>query len=144
MPGRHSNDPRRHILAEGILSDAHRKRLLRHAQYRGTGIHKRNPDAYPFDEPCAPRQNKTLCDLKRPIDFREASQLFAEGIRRGMVSKRTTDGFPVFVWAVDGDGEVYEAKPGDVPNVYHGYPLAPRDGVFPDLVRREWRRRSKK
>ena len=143
MPRRHSNDPRRHILAEGSLSAADSKRLLRDTRYRGSGLHKRNPGDYPFEEPCTPRQNKTLCDAKRPMKFREASRLFAEGIRRGMVSRRTRDGFPVFVWAVDGEREVYEAKPGDDPSVYHGYPLGPRDGVFPESVRREWRRREK-
>ena len=143
MPRRHSSDPRRHILPEDALSDAERERLVSRTRYRGSGLHKRDPDEYPFDEPCTPRQNKTLCDLLRPIDFSEARELFAEGIRRGMVSRIMNDGLPVFVWAVDDQGEAYEAKPGDDPRVYHGYPLGPRDGVFPDLVRREWRRRGR-
>ena len=82
-----------------------------------------------------------MCDWKRSIDFNEARDLFAQGIGRGTISNMMIDGFPMFVWSVDADGEVYEAKPGDNPKVYHGYPLGPRDGVFPELVRWEWRRR---
>ena len=143
MPKRHSNDPRRHLLPGDALSDDDRELLVSQTRYRGSGLHKRNPDEYPFDEPCTLRQNKTLCDQLRPIDFREARELFAEGIRRGMVSRTMMDGLPVFVWAVDDHGEAYEAKPGDDSRVYHGYPLGPRDGVFPDLVRREWKKRAR-
>ena len=144
MPKRHSNDPRRHILAQCRFREGDRDRLLRCARYRGSEDHKSAPLDYPLDEACTPKRNKTLCDLKRPITFREARELFAEGIRRGMVSKRMTGGYPVFVWSVDDHGEVYEAKPGGDPRVYHGYPLGPRDGVFPDLVRQEWRRRGRR
>ena len=144
MPRRHSNDPRRHILPEGTLPEPHRERLLRSARYRGSEDHKKSRLDYPFDEPCTPKKSKTLCDLKRPIAFREARELFAAGIRREMVSKRMTDGFPVFVWSVDSDGEAYEAKPGNDPQVYHGYPLGPRDGAFPDMIRQEWKRRGRR
>lgn len=143
MPKRHSNDPRRHILAAGELSTVDRERLLRETRYLGSGLHKKDRDRYSFTEPCTPRLHKTMCDLKRPIDFDEARELFAQGIGRGMISKKMIDGFPVFVWSVDADGEVYEAKPNDNAKVYHGYPLGPRDGVFPELVRREWKRRSR-
>ena len=125
------------------MSDAERERLVLQTRYRGSGLHKRIPDEYPFDEPCTPRQNKTLCDQLRPIDFREARDLFVEGIRRGMVSRMSIDGFPVFVWAVDGHGEAYEAKPGEIPVCFTDIPWVPAMGCSPTLVRREWRKRAK-
>ena len=143
MPRRHSSDPRRHILPHGELTKEGQDRLIKYATYHGSPEHKRAPLDHDIVRPLLGNTHKTLCDLKRPITAREAQELFIKGIRMGMVSKKMVDGFPVRVWAVDEQGEVYEAKPGGLPHMYHGYPLGPRDGVFPELVRKEWKRRAR-
>ena len=40
---------------------------------------------------------------------------------------RNGDGLPKYAWAVDEDGEVYEAKLGDDGRRYHGYRLSSDD-----------------
>ena len=143
MPSRHSSDPRRHILSRGGLTQDEKDTLVKAARYCGNGEHKRARLDHDIVRPVHGNTHKTLCDLERPITSREARRLFTEGIQMGMVSKKMMDGFPVRVWAMDEHGEVYEAKSGSDPNLYHGYPLGPRDGVFPDLVRKEWKRRAR-
>jgi len=58
------------------------------------------------------------------------------------VSPFAPGGVPKYVWAVDAEGEVYEAK--TAPNsetAYHGYRLGDDDADMRQLVRKEWRRR---
>ena len=63
---------------------------------------------------------------------------------RRVVSRYAEGGFPKYVWAVDRDGEVYEAKlGGDDRRGYHGYALS-ADGER-DLRRwviEEWQARA--
>jgi hypothetical protein len=74
--------------------------------------------------------------------LQEASELFREGIMRGMVSSIGTNGVPKYVWAVDANGEVYEAKAKpDLETCYHGYRLSEDDSRMRDYVRKEWSRR---
>ena len=63
------------------------------------------------------------------------------GISRGAVSELAYDGFPKFIWCVDEDGEVYEAKtdPSTL-GVYHGYRLEEEDDLR-DYVRDIWKQR---
>ncbi len=59
-----------------------------------------------------------------------------------MVSSIGVSGIPKYVWAVDANGEVYEAKakPG-LETSYHGYRLSDDDSRMRDYVRQEWSRR---
>ncbi len=65
-----------------------------------------------------------------------------KGVAAGMVSAFAGDGIPKYVWAVDDDGEVYEAKakPGQE-TTYHGYRLGEDERTMRDLIRKEWKRR---
>ena len=76
----------------------------------------------------SPRANKSLCDDVREIKWGEARELFKSGIRRGMVSFFDSDTIPKYVWAVDEQNEVYEAKTKpERENYYHGYRLGKND-----------------
>ena len=57
-----------------------------------------------------------------------------------MVSAFGKDGFPKYVWAVDEDGEVYEAKT-DGSGFYHGYRLGTNDRMHRDYILKEWNHR---
>jgi hypothetical protein len=64
-----------------------------------------------------------------------------KGILLGMVSDFFFGAYPKFVWCVDDNGEVYEAKTNSVaPGVYHGYRVEEDDNV-PDYVKRVWKQR---
>ncbi len=79
-----------------------------------------------------------MCDGHRIILKEDAAQLFREGIIRGMFSNLSDDGVPKFVWAVDTEGEAYEAKIDR--SGYHGYRLE-EEGDFRALVLQEWKKR---
>lgn len=58
-----------------------------------------------------------------------------------MVSKLVGEGFPKFVWSVDEDETVYEAKTDPKsPGAYHGYPLEGEDD-FRTHILEEWKKR---
>ena len=63
---------------------------------------------------------------------------------RRVVSPYAKNGFPKYVWAVDQDNEVYEAKlGGDDRRSYHGYALnAGRERDLCRWVIREWNARA--
>ena len=84
-----------------------------------------------------------MCDDQRIIIWAEAKELFRIAIERGMVSQYCIGafGFPKFVWAVDQNGEAYEAKQGGDGRTYHGYRLNNRDQAMRYEVCREWRLR---
>ena len=125
MPKRQGNNPKRRVVSAAALSQEMRDELLRRTRYRGSEHHKVNPADYKFDGPVQPRRSKTLCDGKsrRLILLKEARQLFKQGIARGLVSQPGSDGLPKYVWAVDAQGEAYEAKRSREGHIYHGYPL---------------------
>lgn len=86
------------------------------ARYIGSAHHKSKPADYCFNPPANPRPGKSLCDGLRVIRKIEATRLFRSGIRSEMVSSYVdgNNGLPKYVWAVDKDGEAYEAKMGPV------------------------------
>jgi len=58
-----------------------------------------------------------------------------------MVSDFSSPGFPKFIWCVDDDGAVYEAKTdARAPGAFHGYPLEAEDD-FRTYVLAEWKKR---
>ena len=61
-----------------------------------------------------------------------------------MVSAFDPDGSPKYVWAVDGDGEVYEAKTKPPDMVYHGYRLGDNEEAMRRHIRDEWNKRCRK
>ena len=143
MPKRQGNNPKRRIVPRDALDPEDLGRLAREARYVGSAHHKSKPADYRFTPPVNPRPNKSLCDGKRIVKKREAKELFRRGLSRGMVSRYPKNGFPKYVWAVDRDGEVYEAKVGGDGRSYHGYAL--NAGGEQDWRRRiikEWNTRA--
>ena len=133
------NHPNRRIAPLEAISDEILANL-KDARYVGSPHHKSRPADYGFDPPVSPRPAKSLCDDLRPIVKAEAVGLFLAGVRLGMVSKSARNGLPNYVWAVDGDGEAYEALLGtDGPN-YHGFRLK-HDAANHAAVVAEWKRR---
>ena len=128
MPSRkrQGNDPKRRISPIEELGCDVRANLA-NARYVGSALHKSKPADYCFTPPVNPRPDKSLCDDLRPIPKREAIRLFRSGIRLDMVSTYVQNGLPKYVWAVDHDGEAYEAKLGDEGSAYHGYRLYKND-----------------
>jgi len=58
-----------------------------------------------------------------------------------MFSEHRYDAFPKFVWCVDVDGEVYEAKTDPMTlGIYHGYRLEEDDDMR-DYVKAVWKQR---
>ena len=51
--------------------------------------------------------------------------------------------FPKYIWAVDSDEEVYEAKLGDDGRSYHGYLLGDDELAMKKWVINEWRERCR-
>ena len=143
MPRRRGqgNDKKRRIAPLGTISRETRSNLDE-ARYVGSAHHKSRPADYNFNPPVNPRRGKSLCDDLRPIALHEAIKLFRSGVRLGMVSAHQERGLPKFVWAVDQDGEAYEAILGsDGPN-YHGYRLN-RKVPNREYVIAEWNMRNR-
>ncbi len=139
---RQGNRPDRRIADEDLLSREARDALAARIRYVGIAHHKLRPGDYDFEPPFNPRPSKAVCDDLGPILIDKAKALFREGIRLGMVSPYSDDGVPKYVWAVDGNDEVYEAKTrpeGDVE--YHGYRLSDDDRDMRRHVLKEWKRR---
>ena len=123
MPKRQGNNPKRRLAPRGELDAEDLRRVAREARYTGSAHHKSKLGDYGFTPPTSPRPSKSLCDGRRIVCIREAGTLFRQGLSRGMVSRYAEGGFPKYVWAVDQDGEVYEAKVGGDGRSYHGYAL---------------------
>ena len=137
---RQGNDPKRRVAQLGTVSDAVRENLAV-ARYTGSALHKSKPSDYGFTPPMARRLGKSLCDARRGINLREATELFRAGIRLGMVSSYLEGGLPKFVWSVDRYGEAYEAKLGEDGLSYHGYALY-REQRMRRYIIEEWKRRN--
>ena len=106
--------------------------------YTGDSQHKSKPADYGFHPPANPRPNKSLYDGSRIIKLAEATALFREGIRRGMISTYCVDGLAKYVWAVDAYGHVYEAKLSKNSLNYQGYELGCNERAMKTIVAREW------
>lgn len=139
---RQGNSPKRRIAPENHLGAGERERLAGTARYVGSGHHKRWPADYGLDR-VGPRPNKSLCDMHRTISLSEAMRLLERGISQGMVSPLNESGFPKYIWCVDEQGEVYEAK-SDVqnPGAYHGYRLEEDDNMY-HVIKRAWSERCR-
>ena len=144
MPIRQGNNPHRRLISRDDLDPEDLGRIAREARYVGSAHHKSKPADYGFTPPTSPRPNKSLCDGKRTVRKREAKALFLQGLSRGMVSRYAKSGFPKYVWAVDQDGQVYEAKVGGDGQSYHGYALSPyEERDLCRLVITEWEARAR-
>lgn len=138
--GRH---PKRRIAKKGYFTASELAGFAAAARYVGSAHHKSRYADYGFHPPANPRASKSLCDGLRVVRKADAEAQLQSGFARGMVSQRCPqDGLPKFVWAVDGDGEVYEAKLGGDGHSYHGYRLGRDDIDMCKWVTKEWRQRA--
>ena len=136
------NEPKRRVAPPGAITTETLSNLDR-ARYVGSAHHKKSPGGYGFNPPVNPRPHKSVCDDLRTINLRQATGLFRAAIRLGMISSYLQDGhLPKFVWAVDDEGEAYEAKLGEDGRSYHGYRLH-RDERTRSYILREWRERNR-
>lgn len=101
-----------------------------------------SPADYGLDPPASPRPTKSLCDDKRTIFLAEARELLKSAMHLGMLSAEPNRNvLPKYAWAVDEEGEVYEAKLGGDGRHYHGYRLS-RDDKTRKWILKEWKKRS--
>lgn len=135
MRGRQRFNRKRRIVGNPPSEEV-RKKLAKKVAYVGHPHHKREPGDFKLIPPAQPRPDKTLCDGAGIIRHAEAKRWLLEGIRRGIISDYTEDGFPKNVWAVTDQGIVLEAR-GDETGAYHGYPLFEPD-PFRQIVLRRW------
>ncbi|MGC8470101.1 MAG: hypothetical protein ACP5NI_09385 [Acetobacteraceae bacterium] len=115
--------------------------LAARLRYEGIATHKLHPGDYGFIPPVNPRPTKSPCDELRPLLRAEAATLFRQGVLAGMVSPFGAEGTPKYVWAVDADGEVYEAKTKPPDTTYHGYRLGEDEPEMRRYIRGEWSKR---
>lgn len=141
---REGNRPDRRILGHTASSETDRDAIAKRVSYLGSGHHKRRPGDYGFEPPVNPRPSKDVCDAKgkRQVLLAEAQALFASGLSKGMFSKPGTNGLPKYVWAVDGNGDVYESKTRpEHETEYHGYRLGDDEVTMRRYVIDEWKLR---
>ena len=141
MRRREGNRPDRRIVPAGTYSQTELDALAARVSYVGSGLHKLHPGNYGFIPSVSPRPSKSVCDDLRPVALLEASGLLAKGIKAGMVSRFDPGGSPKYVWAVDGDGEVYEAKTKPPDAAYHGYRLGDDEEAMRRYIRAGWEKR---
>lgn len=137
---RQGNNPKRRVAPAGSLNEQDLERLASNASYTGSGHHKRYPADYGLER-TNPRPTKSLCDGTKDLSLGQARRLLAKGVKAGMVSNPLENGFPKFIWSVDEDETVYEAKTDPKnPGAYHGYPLESEDDFRAHLLD-EWKKR---
>ena len=141
MPRRQGNNPKRRIAREAEATPEYLAWLSGQVRYTGSPHHKRIPVDYGFDKPASPRPNKSLCDANRCVVADEAQALFDDAISRGMISNYCLGEFPKYVWAVDDEERVYEAKVERGSNSYHGCELGEDEDAMRQLVIEEWKLR---
>ena len=109
--------------------------------YCGNPVHKRNPGDFGLSPPAGPRPGKSLCDTAALFEKAVAGELLKEGVRRGLVSLQSNNGWPQNIWAITDDGVALEAQlENRETGAYHGYPMPPTD-PFAELVMMEWEAR---
>lgn len=140
MPKRQGNNPKRRIAPAGIEQE-YLEGLNARVRYTGSPHHKRIPARYGFDPPANPRPNKSLCDGNGVVELSEATDLFHEGITRGMISTYQIDGLPKYVWAMDARERVFESKLEHGQQSYHGYELGEDEDMMRQQVIEEWMQR---
>ena len=141
MPTRQGNNPKRRIAPHAEIDGTYLERLKSRTSYTGSPHHKRVPVDYGFHPPASPRPNKSLCDANRCVQLDEARAMFREAIDRGMISTYRMDDCPKYLWAVDADGLVFEAKLEKGHYTYHGYELGEDERAMRQLVISEWNQR---
>lgn len=110
--------------------------------YGGNPEHKKDPGDFGLTPPASPRVAKSLCDSAGVVEKKVAVELLKDGIKRGMISSQTKNGWPQNIWSVDGNGVPFEAQlENSGTGAYHGYPL-PESDPFGTKVLEEWKRRS--
>jgi hypothetical protein len=135
---RQGNRPDRRLAKPDLLDRDRREALAVALVYVGSAHHKRSPGDYKFTPPVNPRPSKCLCDGDRVVLKAEAREIFRKGILMGMFSADAGAGQPKYVWGVDDQGGVYEAKIGL--GGYHGYRLEDVDDQCARVLK-EWRQR---
>jgi hypothetical protein len=139
---REGNRPDRRILPAVATSMPMRAALAAQVRYGGSSIHKLHPGDYGFFPPVNPRPHKSVCDDLRAVLQAEAAMLLCRGVMLGMVSTFHAGGVPKYIWAVDGDGEVFEAKTRpEMENLYHGYRISDDERKMREYVIEEWIKR---
>jgi len=138
---RQANRPERRVVPLGLIPAADLAVLAKRLRYEGSGLHKLHPADYRFVPPVSPRPSKSPCDDLRPVLRAEAAGLFRRGVTVGMVSRFKPGEGPKYVWAVDADGEVYEAKTKPPDTSYHGYRIGEDEPEMRRYILGEWRRR---
>jgi hypothetical protein len=140
MPNRtrRSYNPKRALTVK--LPQAELIALANEIAYGGNPEHKRDPGDFGLTPPSTPRGDKTICD-EAGIRLRsEALSILRSGVLKGLISRQKSGRFPQNVWAVTGDGSVFEARiENPETGTYHGYPI-PGDDPFRDVVFRAWSR----
>lgn len=139
---RQGNQPNRRFVAAGTYDDEILCDLVDRVRYVGSSIHKLKPADYGFVPPTNPRPSKSPCDDLRIVKLAEARALLIAGIKAGMISAFSRDSVPKYVWSVDDDYQVYEAKtkPGQETD-YHGYRLGEDEQVMRKAILKEWEAR---
>lgn len=141
---REGNRPGRRVLPDADSTPAERAALAGRITYTGSAHHKRRPGDYGFQPPVNPRPNKDVCDArsKRQVLLAKARALFAEGLRKGMFSAVGANGLPKYVWSVDEEEDVFEAKARpERETEYHGYRLGDDEETMRRYVLAEWKQR---
>lgn len=125
------------------LTQQERGFLHSHATYEGVPYHKRSPGDFGLEPPASPRPDKTLCDEANVTQRSMAIALLARAIDGGLVSESEGEqGFPKQLWAVDEQGQVFEAMyGGSRPGSYHGYPIRRNDPWFDEVIQ-AWRKQN--
>ncbi|MGH7116364.1 MAG: hypothetical protein ACREE9_17950 [Stellaceae bacterium] len=141
MTRRQSTRPDRRVEPAGSIPDERLARLAERLRYAGISIHKLHPGNYGLVPPVNPRPSKSPCDDLRDVLKEEAEGLFRSGILAGMVSPFAEGITPKYVWALDQEGEVYEAKTKPPDTLYHGYRLGDDEREMRRYIRREWQQR---
>ena len=131
----------RRVVPAGSVTDADLQALAARLRYEGIATYKLHPGDYGFIPPVNPRPTKSPCDELRPLLRAAAARLFRQGLLAGMVSPFVADGTPKYVWAVDEDGEVYEAKTKPPDTTYHGYRLGDDEREMRRYILGEWSKR---
>ena len=139
MPKRQSNNPKRRIMPQDKINPEILQQCMNQATYTGSAHHKKHPADYGFHPPVNPRPHKSVCDGNRIILRAEARALFEAAIQNGMISACAEDELPKYVWAMDENGHVYEAKRDG--SEYHGYELGDDESAMKKLVIQEWKLR---
>lgn len=139
---REGNRPDRRIADETTVTAADLTALCQRIRYVGSGNHKLRPGDYGFLPSHNPRPSKSPCDAIRAVLFAEATDLMRQGVLLGMVSRFKDGGVPKYIWAVDADGDVYEAKTRpELEAIYHGYRLGDDEREMRTYILKEWKRR---